>query len=119
MTHKFGIEIPNNVNHALKLDQENGNTFWQDAIDKENMKLLKLKNVYTGEIVLCKDLKDITEGDGKVFVKVFKEENPNRTFLVNREAFTVLNTQFPLPQETFKPTQRYGVPVIGKQDVMP
>jgi hypothetical protein len=35
MTHTFGIEIPNNVNHALKLDQENGNTFWQDAIDKE------------------------------------------------------------------------------------
>ena len=56
------------------------------------MELLKLKNVYTGEIVLCKDLKDITEGDGKVVVKVFKEENPNRTFLVNREAFTVLNT---------------------------
>ena len=35
MTHTFGIEVPNNVNHALKLDQENGNTFWQDAIDKE------------------------------------------------------------------------------------
>lgn len=56
------------------------------------MKLLKLKNVYTGEIVLCEDLRDITEGDGKIFVKVFKEENPNRTFLVNREAFTVQNT---------------------------
>ena len=55
------------------------------------MKIVKLKNIYTGEIILCRDLKDTTEGDGKVFVKVFKEENPQRTFLVNREAFTVLD----------------------------
>lgn len=55
------------------------------------MKILKLKNVYTGEIVFCSDLNDTTEGDGKVFVRVFKEENPQRTFLVNREAFTILN----------------------------
>lgn len=54
------------------------------------MKLLKLKNVYTGEIVFCKDLNDITEGNGIVFVRVFKQENPQRTFLVNREAFTIL-----------------------------
>jgi len=55
------------------------------------MKIVKLKNIYTGEIILCRDLKDTTEGDGKVFVKVFKEENPQRTFLVNREGFTVLD----------------------------
>lgn len=54
------------------------------------MKILKLKNIYTGEIVFCKDLNDITEGDGKIFIRVYKEENTERTFLVNREAFTVL-----------------------------
>lgn len=54
------------------------------------MKILKLKNIYTNEVVYCKDLNDITEGDGKVFIRVFKEENPERTFLVNRDAFTVL-----------------------------
>ena len=29
--HKFGIKIPRNVKEALKLDQENENTLWQDA----------------------------------------------------------------------------------------
>ena len=34
-THKFGIEVPKTVKRALKIDKENGNTFWKDAIDKE------------------------------------------------------------------------------------
>jgi ABC-type enterochelin transport system substrate-binding protein len=53
------------------------------------MKILKLKNIYTSDIVYCKDLKDITEGDDKVFIKVFREENPERIFLVNRDAFVI------------------------------
>jgi len=32
---KFGIFIPNDIDHARKLDEENGNTFWEDAIQKE------------------------------------------------------------------------------------
>ena len=32
---KFGIEIPNTVQEALRLDQENGNNFWREAIEKE------------------------------------------------------------------------------------
>ena len=32
---KYGIEIPRNVEHALKLDEANGNTFWFDSIRKE------------------------------------------------------------------------------------
>ena len=32
---QYGVEVPRNVRHALRLDQENGNTFWQDAIKKE------------------------------------------------------------------------------------
>ena len=34
-THKYGIEIPRNVEHARVLDRANGNTFWMDALRKE------------------------------------------------------------------------------------
>ena len=34
-THKFGIEIPKTVARALEIDEENGNTYWRDAIAKE------------------------------------------------------------------------------------
>ena len=34
-THKYGIEIPTTVAHAIEIDRRNGNTFWQDAIRKE------------------------------------------------------------------------------------
>jgi Reverse transcriptase (RNA-dependent DNA polymerase) len=34
-THKFGIEVPKSVKHALELDEQVGTTFWADAINKE------------------------------------------------------------------------------------
>jgi hypothetical protein len=34
-THKFGIELPRSVRHALELDRANGNTLWADAMRKE------------------------------------------------------------------------------------
>ena len=34
-THKFGIRVPKTVKEALAIDDQNGNTFWQDAIKKE------------------------------------------------------------------------------------
>ena len=34
-THKYGIEIPTSVEHAIKIDQKNGDTYWQDAIKLE------------------------------------------------------------------------------------
>jgi len=34
-TQKFGIEVPRTVEDAVRLDKENGNTLWQDAIAKE------------------------------------------------------------------------------------
>ena len=51
-TSKYGIELPNTVKKACKLDQKNGNTFWQDAIAKE------LKNV--------KIAFDIFDDNGKI-----------------------------------------------------
>ena len=32
---KFGVKIPRNIKEALKIEQENGNTLWQDAYNKE------------------------------------------------------------------------------------
>ena len=34
-THKYGIEMPTDIEHAKRLDTKNGNTFWIDAIKKE------------------------------------------------------------------------------------
>ena len=34
-THKFGIRVPKTVEEAIEVDNENGNTLWQDAIAKE------------------------------------------------------------------------------------
>jgi hypothetical protein len=35
VTHKFGIELPTSVAHAYKLDEQNGNHLWRDALEKE------------------------------------------------------------------------------------
>lgn len=34
-SHKLGIRLPHSVQEALRLDKENGNTLWEDAIKKE------------------------------------------------------------------------------------
>jgi hypothetical protein len=34
-THKFGIEIPRSVAHALEIDARTGTKFWEDAMNKE------------------------------------------------------------------------------------
>ena len=39
---KYGIEVLKNPEHAMKLDENNGNTFWKDAIDKEIKALLEM-----------------------------------------------------------------------------
>jgi hypothetical protein len=37
-SHKFGIRLPKNVEEALRIDAENNNTLWRDAIEKEMSK---------------------------------------------------------------------------------
>ena len=34
-THKYGIEIPRDVEHANEIDLRNGNTMWRDTLKKE------------------------------------------------------------------------------------
>ena len=35
ISHKYGVELPRTVSQALKLDEENHNSLWRDAINKE------------------------------------------------------------------------------------
>ena len=37
--HKFGIEIPKTFDDCVRIDKQNGNTLWQDAIRKEMTKV--------------------------------------------------------------------------------
>ena len=32
--YKYGIQVPRNAEHAITLDKENDNTFWQDSMKK-------------------------------------------------------------------------------------
>lgn len=50
----------------------------------------KLKNVYNGEVVITDDYNETQEINERVFIRVYEEANPNRKFLVNREAFKIL-----------------------------
>ena len=40
---KFGVEVPRNYNDALRIDKENGNTLWQEAIKTELDQINKYK----------------------------------------------------------------------------
>jgi ribosomal protein L31E len=44
-THKFGIRVPKSVEEAVRIDNENGNRLWQDAIEKEMKKAKVSYNV--------------------------------------------------------------------------
>ena len=49
-THKFGIEVPKNVKDAKRIDSENGNTLWQDAIALEMKNIRIAFEVFEGDI---------------------------------------------------------------------
>jgi hypothetical protein len=38
-THKFGIEVPKTYDECVRLDRENNNTLWQDAVLQEMKKV--------------------------------------------------------------------------------
>jgi hypothetical protein len=51
-THKFGIEVPKSVADAMRLDTENGNTLWMDAVALEIASVnVSFKHVDDGEEV--------------------------------------------------------------------
>ena len=54
---------------------------------KKQVKPTKLKNRYTGEVVFCSDIQEVIEQAPYRFIKVYKEDLPQRTYLVNKDAF--------------------------------
>jgi hypothetical protein len=48
-SHKFGIQVPNSWDEALKLDKENNNTMWKDAISKEMKNVRIVFNILNGD----------------------------------------------------------------------
>jgi hypothetical protein len=48
-TRIFGIEVPNSWDDCVKLDKENDNTFWQDAVRKEMNNIRIAFKILNGE----------------------------------------------------------------------
>jgi len=51
---------------------------------------VKLKNMYSGDVVLCDNLDHVEQDDGINFIKVYEEQKPDRKYWVNKESFRVL-----------------------------
>ena len=51
-THKFGIEVPKTYDECVRLDRENNNTLWQDAVRQEMKKVrVAFQTLKEGEAV--------------------------------------------------------------------
>lgn len=50
-------------------------------------KIIELKNIYTGEIVLSSNLYEKRVDGTMTFIQVYKSEDPQRKYLVNSAAF--------------------------------
>jgi hypothetical protein len=50
---------------------------------------VKLINKYTKEEVYTRDYNDVIKEGSNEFIKVFNQSNPQRTYLVNRTAFSI------------------------------
>ena len=48
-THKYGVLIPKSVKQAYEIDEENGDTVWRDAINKEMPKIVNALAVHDGD----------------------------------------------------------------------
>lgn len=57
-------------------------------MEKKGKEPIKLKNKYTGEIVYTKDYEDTRFLDGITFLQVYNQNQPNRTYLANKDSFT-------------------------------
>jgi hypothetical protein len=54
------------------------------------IKLVKLKNLYTGDVVFTESYDKVKESAGTKFIEVYNPSNPYRKFLANRDAYTIL-----------------------------
>ena len=58
-------------------------------MNKVKNNAIKLINKYTKEEVYTRDYDDVIKEGSNEFIKVFNQSNPQRTYLVNRTAFSV------------------------------
>lgn len=56
-------------------------------------KIVKLKNLYTGDIIHTEKYSDVKPSDGINFIEAFNPDNPYRKFLVNRDAYTIIHNK--------------------------
>lgn len=56
----------------------------------KNAKLVKLRNLYTGDIVFTNKYDTPSSTDGVTFIPVYSETNPHRVYLANKQAFVVV-----------------------------
>jgi hypothetical protein len=54
---------------------------------KVKEKLTKLKNIYTGEVVITSNLCEKRVDSTMTFIQVYTEQNPQRKYFVNGAAF--------------------------------
>jgi hypothetical protein len=52
-------------------------------------KIIRLVNKYTQEEVYTRNYEDVIREGANEFIRVFQQSNPQRTYLVNRQAFVV------------------------------
>jgi hypothetical protein len=53
-------------------------------------KIVKLKNLYSGEIVFTEKLTEVRNVDNVQLIEVYKKENPQRKYFVNKESFEIV-----------------------------
>jgi len=58
-------------------------------MNKVKTNVTKLVNKYTKEEVYTRDYDDVIKEGTNEFIRVFNQNNPNRTYLVNRTAFVI------------------------------
>ena len=58
-------------------------------MNKVKTNIVKLVNKYTKEEVYTRDYDDVIKEGANEFIRVFNQNNPNRTYLVNRTAFVI------------------------------
>jgi hypothetical protein len=49
-THKHGLEIPKNHADCVRIDNENGNTLWQDVVKEEMKTVRPAFEAYKGDV---------------------------------------------------------------------
>jgi hypothetical protein len=57
----------------------------------KKVNLVKLKNRYSSEIVFAENYDEVRKEGNYNFILVYHAENPNRKFLVNRDAYEIVN----------------------------